>query len=171
MASRRHNAERFVLVSTDKAVNASSVMGATKRVAEMLVVSPRYARPGAGSSDAGERTICAAVRFGNVLGSRGSVVPTFARQIELGGPVTVTHPDMTRYFMEISEAASLIIQATSLTQGEDIFVLDMGKPIPTRQPGPEDNPHARAPPREGHRHHLYRHPSWGKAARGAVLRR
>jgi len=123
--ARRFGAERFVLVSTDKAVNPSSVMGATKRVAEMLVMSDDG--PG-GEGRAGEQ-LYTAVRFGNVLGSRGSVVPTFARQIELGGPVTVTHPEMTRYFMDVSEAAGLIIQAAALTRGRDIFMLDMGEHI------------------------------------------
>ncbi len=124
--ARQVGAERFVLVSTDKAVNPSSVMGATKRIAEMLVMSD------IGGADAGQATgglLCTAVRFGNVLGSRGSVIPTFARQIELGGPVTVTHPEMTRYFMEISEAASLILQAATFTRGRDIFMLDMGERI------------------------------------------
>jgi FlaA1/EpsC-like NDP-sugar epimerase/lipopolysaccharide/colanic/teichoic acid biosynthesis glycosyltransferase len=122
--ARRYGAQFFVLVSTDKAVEPHSVMGATKRVAEMLVAGqPTWG----GSSNGAIR--CTAVRFGNVLGSRGSVVPTFARQIELGGPVTVTHPDMTRYFMDVSEAAGLIIQAASFTQGGDIFMLEMGERI------------------------------------------
>ncbi|MBI3978897.1 MAG: polysaccharide biosynthesis protein [Chloroflexi bacterium] len=115
----RYGAERFVLVSTDKAINPRSVMGATKRVAEMVVLHA------ARSSNCR----CTVVRFGNVLGSRGSVVPTFAKQIELGGPVTVTHPEATRFFMEISEAASLIVQAASLTTGGDAFMLDMGERI------------------------------------------
>ena len=99
-------------------------MGATKRIAEMLVVGGERNRTGSG-----EATRCTAVRFGNVLGSRGSVVPTFAKQIDLGGPVTVTHPDMTRYFMDVSEAAGLIIQAASYTQGGDLFMLEMGERI------------------------------------------
>jgi FlaA1/EpsC-like NDP-sugar epimerase/lipopolysaccharide/colanic/teichoic acid biosynthesis glycosyltransferase len=122
--ARRYGARYFVLVSTDKAVEPHSVMGATKRIAEMLVVGGE--RNGTGS---GEATRCTAVRFGNVLGSRGSVVPTFAKQIDLGGPVTVTHPDMTRYFMDVSEAAGLIIQAASYTQGGDLFMLEMGERI------------------------------------------
>jgi FlaA1/EpsC-like NDP-sugar epimerase len=122
-AARRHPCKRFVLVSTDKAVNPSSVMGATKRIAEVLVTTA----PSAQALDVS--MLCTAVRFGNVLGSRGSVLPTFAKQIELGGPVTVTHPEMTRYFMEIKEAASLILQAASLTTGNDIFMLEMGEHI------------------------------------------
>src|SRR2546425_3547611 len=122
--ARRYGAEYFVFVSTDKAVEPHSVMGATKRIAEMLVVGGHHN----GESENGS-TRCTAVRFGNVLGSRGSVVPTFTRQIDLGGPVTVTHPDMTRYFMDVSEAAGLIIQAASFTQGGDIFMLEMGERI------------------------------------------
>jgi FlaA1/EpsC-like NDP-sugar epimerase/lipopolysaccharide/colanic/teichoic acid biosynthesis glycosyltransferase len=122
--ARRYGGERFVLVSTDKAVQPTSVMGATKRLAEMLVIGA------ARSSDDSQRSMrCTAVRFGNVLGSRGSVVPTFARQIEMGGPVTVTHPEITRYFIDISEAARLIIQAAVLTKGGDIFILEMGNRI------------------------------------------
>jgi FlaA1/EpsC-like NDP-sugar epimerase len=122
--ARRHGAQHFVLVSTDKAVEPHSVMGATKRIAEMLVAVQAN-----NGTSANGLIKCTAVRFGNVLGSRGSVVPTFARQIELGGPVTVTDRDMTRYFMDVSEAAGLIIQAASFTQGGDIFMLDMGERI------------------------------------------
>ena len=128
-AARDAGIERFVLISTDKAVRPSSVMGATKRWAELIV--RHYGAEGDEGDPAGRR-FCA-VRFGNVLGSNGSVVPLFREQIAAGGPVTLTDERMTRYFMSIHEAAELIVQAGALSEGGDIFLLDMGEPVRIRE--------------------------------------
>ncbi len=119
--AQRYEAERFVLISTDKAVNPSSIMGASKRVCEFIVHA--HAKQKTSNS------LLTAVRFGNVLGSRGSVVPTFNRQIDIGGPITVTHQEMTRYFMSIAEAVNLVIHAGCMTTGDEIFLLRMGEKV------------------------------------------
>lgn len=121
-AASRNGVSNFLMVSTDKAVNPTNVMGLTKRIAELIVAS--FPTP-----DEGSPIKCVSVRFGNVLGSNGSVVPIFKAQIRAGGPVTVTHPDVRRFFMTIPEATQLILQASTMGKGSEVFVLDMGEPI------------------------------------------
>jgi FlaA1/EpsC-like NDP-sugar epimerase len=119
ISAKKYNVENFVLISTDKAVNPTSIMGATKRVAENIVTG---IGKGGGSN-------FVSVRFGNVIGSRGSALPIFLEQLKHGGPITITHPDMKRYFMTIPEAVALVLQAAATGKNGDVFVLDMGEPI------------------------------------------
>src|SRR3972149_10117178 len=126
-ASVRHHVEKFILISTDKAVRATSVMGATKRIAEYICTAFNDVRSRNGRDYT--KTEFVSVRFGNVLGSRGSVLPMFLEQLEYGGPLTVTHKEMQRYFMTIPEAVSLVLQASAMGNHGEVLVLDMGEPV------------------------------------------
>ena len=126
--SSKYKVENFCLISTDKAVRPSNVMGASKRLAELIVQS--YSQISESKINKGDLSTCfSMVRFGNVLDSSGSVVPIFRKQIRRGGPITITHPEITRFFMTISEAANLVLESIVYAEGGDLFLLDMGKPI------------------------------------------
>ncbi len=122
-----NNIKKFILISTDKAVRPTNVMGASKRLAELIVQS--YSQKSKNNNNSKSQPILSMVRFGNVLGSSGSVIPLFHKQIKNGGPITITHPDIIRYFMTIPEAAQLVIQSASMARGGEVFLLDMGKPV------------------------------------------
>jgi FlaA1/EpsC-like NDP-sugar epimerase len=124
--SLKYHVEDFVMISTDKAVNPSSIMGASKRIAEMYVQSKHFNILNGKTQNA---TKFITTRFGNVLGSNGSVVPLFTKQIKKGGPITLTHPEVIRYFMTIPEACQLVLEACSMGKGGEIFIFDMGKPV------------------------------------------
>ena len=124
--SCKYKVERFVMISTDKAVNPSSVMGASKRIAEMYVQSLHFKQ---NRIKADSHTKFITTRFGNVLGSNGSVVPLFTKQIQEGGPITITHPEIIRYFMTIPEACQLVLEAGAMGKGGEIFIFDMGDPV------------------------------------------
>ena len=127
-AAKKASLKKVILISTDKAVRPTNIMGVSKRLAE-LVVQSFAGNNLLTKASPNSKTIFAMVRFGNVLGSSGSVVPLFQKQIKKGGPITITHPDIIRYFMTINEAAQLVMQSSALAQGGEVFLLDMGEPV------------------------------------------
>ena len=129
-AAMKYDVEKFILISTDKAIRPINIMGATKRIAEMIVLNAANQRDG----------VFSVVRFGNVLGSRGSVVPRFKHQIASGGPITITHPDMKRYFMTIPEAVNLVLQAAAMGKGGELFMLNMGEQVRIQDLAEDLNP-------------------------------